>query len=172
MILACLQIYREILSLVTFLRVHSNSKEVSYLSWQNMYPNLKTTCHVRLKFLLWSKLLENLFLAKYLIFVAAPLMDPQIHVVVIIIIIIIIMIISQNRYKTKTAKFFVIIFIPKHESTKVKLRNLRIINRRSSFSMSSFFAVNDFHIINPTSKDFLLDWIYIKRSRSLCITLF
>ena len=169
MILACLQIYREILSLVTFLRVHSNSKEVSYLSWQNIYPNLKTTCHVKLKFLLWSKLLENLFLAKYLIFVAATLMDPQLYVVIIIIIIIII---SQNRYKTKTAKFFVIIFIPKHESTKVKLHNLRIINRRSSFSMSSFFAVNDFDIINPTSKDFLLDWIYIKRSRSLCITLF
>ena len=29
------QIYR------LFLRVHSNSKKVSYLSWQNTYPNLK-----------------------------------------------------------------------------------------------------------------------------------
>ena len=53
--------------LVTFLRVHSNSKEVSYLSWQNMYPNLKTLSHIKLKFFLWTKLLENLVLAKYLI---------------------------------------------------------------------------------------------------------
>ena len=30
--MACLQIYQELLSLATFLRVHSNSKEVSYLS--------------------------------------------------------------------------------------------------------------------------------------------
>ena len=71
--MACLQIYRELLSLATFLRVHSNSKEVSYLSWQNTYPNLKTTCHIKLKFFFWTKLLENLLLAKYLISVAAPL---------------------------------------------------------------------------------------------------
>ena len=32
LIMACLQIYRELLSLTTFLRVPSNSKEVSYLS--------------------------------------------------------------------------------------------------------------------------------------------
>ena len=74
MIMACLQIYWELLSLATFLWVHSNSKEVSYLSWQNMYPNLKTTCHIKLKFFLWTKLLENLLLAKYLISVTAPLM--------------------------------------------------------------------------------------------------
>ena len=67
MILACLQVYQELLSLVTFLRVYSNSKEVSYLSWQNVYPNLKTTSHIKLKFFLWRKLLENLLLAKYLI---------------------------------------------------------------------------------------------------------
>ena len=73
LILACLQIYQELLLLMTFLRVHSNSKEVSHLSWQNTYPNLKTTCHINLKFLLWNKLLENLFLIKYLISVAAPL---------------------------------------------------------------------------------------------------
>ena len=72
--MACLQIYRELLSLATFLRVHSNSKEVSYLSWQNTYPNLKTTCHIKLKFFLWTKLLENLLHAKYLISVAAPLL--------------------------------------------------------------------------------------------------
>ena len=29
--MACLQIYQELLSLVTFLRVHSNSKEVLFL---------------------------------------------------------------------------------------------------------------------------------------------
>ena len=58
-----------------FLRVHSNLKEVSYLSWQNTYPNLKTTSHIKLKFFLWTKLIENLLLAKYLISVAAPLME-------------------------------------------------------------------------------------------------
>ena len=71
--MACLQIYRELLSLATFLRVHSNSEEVSYLSWQNMYPNLETTCHIKLKFFLQTKLLENLLLAKYVISVAATL---------------------------------------------------------------------------------------------------
>ena len=57
LIMASLQIYRELLSLATFLRVHSNSNEVSYLSWQNMYPNLKTTSHIKIKFFLWTKLL-------------------------------------------------------------------------------------------------------------------
>ena len=60
-------------SLPTFIRVYSNSKEVSYLSWQNTYPNLKYTCHIKLTFFLWTKLLENLLLAKYLISVTAPL---------------------------------------------------------------------------------------------------
>ena len=31
---------------------------------------MKTSCHVKLKFFLWTKLLENLLLAKYLIPVA------------------------------------------------------------------------------------------------------
>ena len=57
----------------TFLRVHSNSKEVFYLSWQNRYPNLKTTCHMKLKIFLWTKLLERLLLAKYLTSVTAAL---------------------------------------------------------------------------------------------------
>ena len=73
MILAYLQIYRESLSRVTFLRVHSNSKKVSYLFWNNTYPNLKTTCHFKLKFSLWNKLLENLLFAKYLISVTVHL---------------------------------------------------------------------------------------------------
>ena len=75
MILAYLQIYRELLSLVTFLQVKWNSKELSYLSWPNTYPNLKTTSHIKLKFFLWTKLLENLLFAKYFISVAAPLMS-------------------------------------------------------------------------------------------------
>ena len=56
-----------------FSRFHSNSKEVSYLSRQNTYPNLKTTCHMKLKFFLWTKLLEYLLLVKYLLYVAATL---------------------------------------------------------------------------------------------------
>ena len=71
--MACLQIYRILSSLATFLSVHSNLEEVSYLSWQNKYPNLKTTCRIKLKFFLWTKLLENPLLTKYLISVAAPL---------------------------------------------------------------------------------------------------
>ena len=58
--------------LATLLRVHSNS-EVSYLPWQNMHSNLKSTCHIKLKFFFWTKLLENLLLAKYLISVTGPL---------------------------------------------------------------------------------------------------
>ena len=42
-----------------------------YLSWQN----LKTTCHVKLKLFLWTKLLENLLLAKYLTSAPATLKD-------------------------------------------------------------------------------------------------
>ena len=71
--MACLQIYWELLPHATFLQVHSNSKEVSYLSWQTVHPNLKTTCHLNLKFFLWTKLLENILLAKYLISVAVTL---------------------------------------------------------------------------------------------------
>ena len=67
LIMACLQICWELLLLVTFLRVHSNSGEVLYLSWQNRYPNLKITSHIKLKFFLWTKLLENLPFARCLI---------------------------------------------------------------------------------------------------------
>ena len=67
--------FTENYSLAAFLWIHSNSKEVSYLSWQNTYPNSKTTCHIKLKFFLWTKLLENLLLAKYLS-VTAPLRGP------------------------------------------------------------------------------------------------
>ena len=72
--MVCLQIYRELLMFATFLWVHSNSKEVSYDSYRNTYPNKKTTYHIiKLKLFLWTKLLENLFLEKYLISVAATL---------------------------------------------------------------------------------------------------
>ena len=63
----------KLLSLMIFLRVHSNSKEVFYLSWQTTYPNLKTACHIKLKRFLWTWLLESLLLAKYLISITAPL---------------------------------------------------------------------------------------------------
>ena len=49
------------------------TQEVPYLPWQNASPNLKTTCHIKLKFFLWTKLLQNLVLPKYLISVTAPL---------------------------------------------------------------------------------------------------
>ena len=32
-------------------------------SLDNKYPNLKTTCYIKLKYFLWTKLLENLLLA-------------------------------------------------------------------------------------------------------------
>ena len=70
LIIACSHICRELLSLAAFIRVHSNSEEVSYFSWQNTYSNLKTACRIKLKFFLWTK---NLLLAKYLIFVATLL---------------------------------------------------------------------------------------------------
>ena len=59
-----LQIYRELLFLVTFFQFPSNLWEVSCLSWQKL--NSKITCHIKLKFFLWTKLLENLLLVKCL----------------------------------------------------------------------------------------------------------
>ena len=62
-----LQIYQEKLSVATFIQVHSNIKEVSYIPWQNNYPNLKTTCHIKPKFFLCPRLLKKFLLAKYFI---------------------------------------------------------------------------------------------------------
>ena len=56
--------------LPTFRRVHSNSKEVSYLPWQDNHLNLRTTCQ-QAKIFMWTKLPENLYLEKYLVSVAA-----------------------------------------------------------------------------------------------------
>ena len=59
--------------------------------------------------------------------------------------------------------------IPKLETTEVY--NSRIIKRRYSSSMSSFFAISDFYFINPAFMDILLDEIYIKRACRSYITL-
>ena len=40
---------------------------------KNMYCNSETTCHIKLKLFLWTKLLKNLLIAKCLISVVAPL---------------------------------------------------------------------------------------------------
>ena len=47
--MSCLQIYQNLLLLANFRQAYTNSKEASYLSSQNMYPNLKATCHIKLK---------------------------------------------------------------------------------------------------------------------------
>ena len=94
--MACLRIYRELLSLATFLRVHSNSKDVSYVSWQNTYHNLKTTCHIKPTLFLWTELLKNLFLAKYLISAAATLIDIALENK------------SMNKKSTQTIDHFII----------------------------------------------------------------
>ena len=57
----------------TILRVHSSSKKVSYLLWQDRYRNVKTTCHIKLHFFWLSKLPESLFPARYFIYVTATL---------------------------------------------------------------------------------------------------
>ena len=59
--------------LATFRGVHSNLKKLSYLPWQNKYTYLKTFCHTKPNIFLWTKLLENLLFAEYLISVASTL---------------------------------------------------------------------------------------------------
>ena len=48
-------------------------KKVSYLPWQNNYFNLRTTYYIKQKRVLWTKLLENMLLAKYSIPIPVPL---------------------------------------------------------------------------------------------------
>ena len=43
------------------------------------YPNLKTTCHIKLNFFFWTKLQENLLLAKYIISVSATFSITLLH---------------------------------------------------------------------------------------------
>ena len=76
--MVCLQSYREYLSLATFRRVHSNSKEVSHQPWQNKYSDLKTTCHIKPKNFSKTNFSKKLFLAKYLISVAAALKEASV----------------------------------------------------------------------------------------------
>ena len=79
LIMACLQIYREVLPLAIFLPSSFRLKRgilpllTKYLSYSEEMHILKTTCHIKLRFFLWTKLLEKLLLVKYLIFVAANL---------------------------------------------------------------------------------------------------
>ena len=56
-----------------FSRSSFYSNEVSYLPWQNSYPNLKTACHIKQTFFLWVKILEKWLLEKYLLSVTAIL---------------------------------------------------------------------------------------------------
>ena len=56
-----------------------------FIQTQKKYPNLITTCHIKLKFFLSTKLILKLFLAKYLISVTAPLSFIQISKSVLII---------------------------------------------------------------------------------------
>ena len=72
-IMAFLQIYENYCRLKLFSDFIQTQQEVSYLSWQNTYPNLKTTCYIKLKCFLWTKHLENLLFAKYLISVTVTL---------------------------------------------------------------------------------------------------
>ena len=44
--------------------------------------NLKTTCHIMIKCFLWTKLLKNLLLGRYLISVAVPLIESVLQEVV------------------------------------------------------------------------------------------
>ena len=39
--------------------VYPKLKEVSYIAWQKQYPTLKTTCHIKPKFILCSKLRDS-----------------------------------------------------------------------------------------------------------------
>ena len=71
--MVCFQIYRELLLLATFFRVHLNPIEICYLYGQNKYSILKVTCHIKLKCFLWTKLLHSALLAKCLITVSATL---------------------------------------------------------------------------------------------------
>ena len=65
-------IYRELFRLRLFSELIQTQKRYS-TSLDKIYPNLKTTCHIKLQFFFWVKLLENLLHAKYLISVTAPL---------------------------------------------------------------------------------------------------
>ena len=65
----------KIIFVCDFLPSSFKLKRVILLPWQNNYSNLKVTCHSKPNKFLRTKLLNNLLLAKYLIFVAVALIN-------------------------------------------------------------------------------------------------
>ena len=153
--MVCLHIYRELLLLATFLWVYSNSKEFSYFSWQNTYPNLKATCHVKLKLFLWTKLFQNLLLAKYLIYVAAPLRFWGFW--------------DSYSYKKFSFKKTCIGFQLKEQSdylaglgwTLYDILDLDFKNSRTSLDSDWFYNILDLALKNYRTSLLILNWFYI-----------
>ena len=50
-----------------------------FIQTQKSHPNLKTGCYIKLKFFFWTKLLENLLLAKYIISVAPSVNEDVVN---------------------------------------------------------------------------------------------
>ena len=46
--------YKPIRVSLPWIIVYPKLKEVSYIAWQKKYPTLKTTCHIKPKFILWT----------------------------------------------------------------------------------------------------------------------
>ena len=69
-------LFTNLLRIIVVCDFSPSSFKLTYLSWQNRYLTLKTTCKIKLKFFLWTKLLKRLLFAKYLISVAETLMKP------------------------------------------------------------------------------------------------
>ena len=63
----------------TFRWVDSDVKIVFYLPWKNKYSNLKTTCHIKSKFSLRTKVVVNLFLTEHLKSVTATLNEKSLR---------------------------------------------------------------------------------------------
>ena len=80
------------------------SKEVSYLSWQSTYPNLKATCYIKLKFFWRTKLLENLLHATHLITIAATLI-LFLHISILTILVLILPLVFTNKSELQALLF-------------------------------------------------------------------
>ena len=79
--------------------------------------------------------------------------------------------ISQNKYETTTKPYFLwsILF----QNMKLQKCITQEPQKEGLHpKCQAFFAISDFYLFNPTSMDFLLDWIYIKRPLSLYIAIF
>ena len=46
--------YKPIRVSLPWIIVYPKLKEVSYIAWQKKYPTLKTNCHIKPKFILWT----------------------------------------------------------------------------------------------------------------------